>query len=367
MTRTIPDLTLPDLTGRRAVVTGASDGIGVGIATRLAAAGAEVIVPVRNREKGERALAGIRTAVPDAQVSLRDLDLASLDAVRRLSAELRDEGTPISLLIANAGVMTPPQRRTTEDGFELQMGANHLGHAALAAGLMPVLREGRARLTWQVSVAAARGRVHWEDPQQERSYDPMRAYRQSKIALGLLGLELDRRSRAEGWGVRSVLSHPGVAATNLLAAQPGLGRDGETLSRRLIGTLSRRGIPRRHRRVGGPARPDGGHVARGRGRGAVRADGTRARRRRPGGAAALPPAAQPGGGRAGVEVDAGADGRGLPGLRSGPGATGPGGPAPARHPTAAAGLTPLSVPPRAPADRSGSRSAAARRSTTLGP
>lgn len=242
MTRTIPDLTLPDLTCRRAVVTGASDGIGVGIATRLAAAGAEVILPVRNREKGERALAGIRTAVPDAQVSLRDLDLASLDAVGRLAAELRDEDTPISLFIANAGVMTPPQRRTTEDGFELQMGANHLGHAALVAGLMPLLRQGRARIVWQTSIAAARGRVLWEDPQQQRSYDPMRAYRQSKIALGLLGLELDRRSRAAGWGVRSLLSHPGVAATNLLAAQPDMGRDGQTAGRRVIAALSRRGI-----------------------------------------------------------------------------------------------------------------------------
>lgn len=242
MPRTQPELTLFDLTGRRAVITGASDGIGVAIARRLAAAGAEVVLPVRNQAKGERAADGIRRAVPGAQVTLRSLDLASLASVGRLGDSLLDEGAPISLLIANAGVMAPPQRRTTEDGFELQMGANHLGHAALVAALMPLLREGRASVTWQISVAAARGRIDWEDPHQERSYDPMRAYRQSKIAVGLLGLELDRRSRAEGWGIRSALSHPGVAPTNLLAAQPELGREGDTLGRRVIGALSRRGL-----------------------------------------------------------------------------------------------------------------------------
>ena len=242
MARTAPDLTLPDLSGRRAVVTGASDGIGVVIAHRLAAAGAEVILPVRNPAKGERAADGIRAAVPGAQVSLRALDLASLTSVGALAATLQDEGAPIHHLIANAGVMTPPERRTTEDGFELQLGANHLGHAALVAALMPLLRDAGATITWQISIAAAQGAIHWEDPQHERSYDPMRAYRQSKIALGLLGLELDRRSLAGGWGVRSGLAHPGVAPTNLLSAQPTLGRSSETPSRRIIGALSRRGI-----------------------------------------------------------------------------------------------------------------------------
>ncbi len=242
MPRAPHQLTLPDLSGRLAVVTGASDGIGVGIARRLAAAGAEVILPVRNRAKGEAAIAGIRREVPGAALSLRDLDLASLDSVGRLGATLREEGRPLHLLLNNAGVMTPPERRATADGFELQLGANHLGHAALVGHLLPLLREGVGRVVSQISIAAARGTMGWDDLQEERSYSAERAYRRSKIALGLFGLELERRARAGRWGITSVLAHPGIAPTNLLAAQPELGRSGDTSARRVIGVLSRRGL-----------------------------------------------------------------------------------------------------------------------------
>jgi NAD(P)-dependent dehydrogenase (short-subunit alcohol dehydrogenase family) len=236
------DITVPDQSGRRAVVTGASDGIGLGIATRLAAAGAEVVLPVRNQRKGEAALARIRDAVPGADVSLRTLDLSSLDSVDALGRTLLDEDRPIHLLVANAGVMRPPARQTTADGFELQLGTNHLGHAALITHLLPLLRAGRARVTSQISIAAARGSMHWDDLGWERSYDVMRAYGQSKVAVGLFGLELDRRSRAEGWGISSNLSHPGVAPTSLLAARPEVGRDRDTAEIRLIRALSRRGL-----------------------------------------------------------------------------------------------------------------------------
>ncbi|MER7177787.1 SDR family oxidoreductase [Streptomyces mesophilus] len=236
------DITVPDLTGRRAVVTGASDGIGLGIATRLAAAGAEVVLPVRNPRKGEAALETIRRTAPGAKVSLRDLDLSSLDSVAALGETLRGEGHPVHLLINNAGVMTPPDRQLTADGFELQFGTNHLGHFALVGRLLPLLRAGRARVTSQVSVAASRGAINWDDLNWERSYDGMKAYRQSKIAFGLFGLELHRRSRAGGWGITSNLSHPGVAPTNLLAARPEVGRDKDTLGVRLIRVLSSRGI-----------------------------------------------------------------------------------------------------------------------------
>lgn len=242
MPRAPHQLTLPDLSGRLAVVTGASDGIGVGIARRLAAAGAEVILPVRNRAKGEAAIAGIRREVPGAALSLRDLDLASLDSVGRLGATLREEGRPLHLLLNNAGVMTPPERRATADGFELQLGANHLGHAALVGHLLPLLREGVGRVVSQISIAAARGTMGWDDLQEERSYSAERAYRRSKIALGLFGLELERRARSGRWGITSVLAHPGIAPTNLLAAQPELGRSGDTPARRVIGVLSRRGL-----------------------------------------------------------------------------------------------------------------------------
>ncbi len=236
------DITVRNLSGERAVVTGASDGIGLGIAARFAAAGAEVLMPVRNRRKGEAAIARIRETVPEAEVFLRDLDLSSLESVAAFGEALREEGRPIHILVNNAGVMTPPDRQTTADGFELQFGTNYLSHFALVARLLPLLRRGEARVTSQISMAANRGAINWDDLNWERSYDGMNAYSQSKIALGLFGLELDRRSRAGGWGITSNLSHPGVAPTNLLAARPELGRTDETSGRRFIGALSRRGI-----------------------------------------------------------------------------------------------------------------------------
>lgn len=235
-------LDLPDLTGRRALVTGASDGIGLQIAIRLAQAGADLVLPVRNAAKGEAAAARIRSAAPRASVAVPPLDLSSLESVAALGERLREQGEPLHLLIGNAGVMTPPERRATADGHELQLGTNHLGHVALVAGLLPLLRAGRARVVSQISVAAASGSVLWDDPDQERSYDGMRAYRSSKIAYGLFGLELDRRSRAHGWGITSALAHPGVAPTSLLAARPEMGRTRDTPQVRVIRWLSRRGV-----------------------------------------------------------------------------------------------------------------------------
>ncbi|CAN5353008.1 SDR family oxidoreductase [soil metagenome] len=242
MPSTSPDLSLPDLTGKRALVTGVSDGIGLRIATRLALAGAEVVLPVRNPTKGEAAVAAIRRDAPAAAVSLESLDLSSLASVAALGDALRTEGKPIHLLINNPGVMTPPNRQTTAEGFELQFGTNHLGHVALVSHLLPLLREGRARVTSQVSIAANQGAINWDDLNWERSYNGGRAYSQSKIALGLFGFELERRSAAQGWGITSNVSHPGIAPTSLLAARPELGRSGDTQGVRVIRWLSARGI-----------------------------------------------------------------------------------------------------------------------------
>lgn len=236
------DLSIPDLTGMRAVVTGGSDGIGLRIATRLASAGADVVLPVRNQAKGEHALAGIRDADPGARVSLRELDLSSLESVAALGDTLRSEGDPIHILINNAGVMTPPDRQTTQDGFELQFGTNHLGHFALTAQLLPLLRDGHARVTSQTSIAARSGEIHWDDLNWDRHYDGMAALRQSKIAVALFGLELSRRSAAGGWGVTSTIAHPGVAPTSLLAARPEVGRSGDTAQVRVIRWLSAHGL-----------------------------------------------------------------------------------------------------------------------------
>jgi len=240
---TTPDLILPDLTGLRAVVTGGSDGIGLRIATRLAAAGAELVLPVRNPTKGDAAIISIRSDAPDAVVTLGAMDLSSLDSVRTFAAGLLADGKPIHLLINNAGVMTPPTRQTTADGFELQWGTNHLGHVALIGALLPLLRAGSARITSQISVAANQGGINWDDLQWTSGYgNGMSAYAQSKIAFGQFGLELDRRSRAGGWGITSNLAHPGIAPTSLLAARAELGRTAATRGRGMVDLLSRIGL-----------------------------------------------------------------------------------------------------------------------------
>ena len=180
--------------------------------------------------------------MPGAKITTRALDLSSLDSVAALVDDLLAEGRPIDLLINNAGVMTPPHRQVTTDGFELQLGTNHLGHFALTLGLLPLLRKGRARVTHQTSIAARSGAINWDDMNWETTYDAMKAYTQSKIAVGLFARELDARSRAAGWDITSNLSHPGISPTNLLAAQPSMGRSRQTSGRRLVRILSRLGV-----------------------------------------------------------------------------------------------------------------------------
>ena len=239
---TTPHLDIPDQTGRLAVVTGASDGIGAVIARRLAAAGAEVVLPVRSAAKGDRVAAHIRSVVPAASVRVVPLDLSRLASVAELTARLRDEGRPVHLLVNNAGVMRPPTRQLTADGFELQVGTNHLGHVALTLGLLPLLQAGRARVVQQTSVAGRSGSLDLDDLALQERSDVMQAYRASKIAVGLFARELDARSRAAGWGITSNLAHPGVSPTNLLAAQPGMKREKAGGERRVIEVLSRLGV-----------------------------------------------------------------------------------------------------------------------------
>jgi len=241
MPRTI-DIPVRDLTGERMLVTGGSDGIGLHLVERLARAGADVVMPVRNRAKGEAAARAIRATVPAARLDVRELDLASQASIARLADKLLAEDRPLHALVHNAGVMTPPTRRVTEDGFELQLATNHLGPVALTTRLLPLLRSSRARVVTQISIAANQGAVAWDDLQWERRYDAMAAYSSSKIAVGLFATELERRSAAHGWGITSLLSHPGVAPTNLLAAQPGMGRPRQTASHRVVTLLSRLGV-----------------------------------------------------------------------------------------------------------------------------
>jgi NAD(P)-dependent dehydrogenase (short-subunit alcohol dehydrogenase family) len=150
------------------------------------------------------------------------VDLASLASIAEFGARMRKERDRLDLLINNAAVMNPPDRQTTEDGFELQLGTNYLGHFALTAELMPLLQRGaRPRVVTLSSVASRSGRIDFDDLQSESRYEPMKAYGQSKLACLMFALELARRSEAGGWGVRSIAAHPGVSRTDLLLNAPG--------------------------------------------------------------------------------------------------------------------------------------------------
>ena len=206
---------VPDQKGRVAIVTGANSGIGLVAARELARAGARVVLACRNTAKGEDGAAAIRREVPAADVEVAELDLASLESVAAFASAHDGD---LDLLVNNAGVMAPP-RRETADGFELQLGTNHLGHFALTAQLLERM-EGRddARVVTLSSGAHRIGKIDFDDLQRERGYNRWTAYGQSKLANLLFALELDRRLRAAGSTVKSVAAHPGYAATNLQSA-----------------------------------------------------------------------------------------------------------------------------------------------------
>jgi NAD(P)-dependent dehydrogenase (short-subunit alcohol dehydrogenase family) len=230
-----PDLTLavPDLSGKLAVVTGANSGLGFGLTKTLSAAGAEVVMAVRSKTKGEAAIAEIRRELPAAKLSTRNLDLSSLKSVAALGDELAAEGRPIDILINNAGVMTPPQRQETHDGFELQFGTNHLGHFALTGHLLPLLRAAEsARVVTISSLAAGQRQLDFGDSNAQHDYKPMRSYGMAKLAQLMFAFELDRRSRRDGWGLMSNAAHPGLSKTNLLSGAS-YGRDKPTLQARI--------------------------------------------------------------------------------------------------------------------------------------
>jgi NAD(P)-dependent dehydrogenase (short-subunit alcohol dehydrogenase family) len=208
---------IPSLTGTTAVVTGAGSGLGTITARELARAGAHVIMAVRDTAKGERAAAAIRDDVSQAQLETRHLDLADLSSVHAFADEI--EG-PLHLLINNAGVMAPP-RRLTADGFESQIGTNHLGHFALTGLLLEHLSAAPVPRVVSVSSGAHRiGSMRFDDLMWERGYNNWRAYGQSKLANLLFCFELARRAAQAGSPLRSLAAHPGYAATNLQFAGP---------------------------------------------------------------------------------------------------------------------------------------------------
>ncbi len=213
---------IPDQSGRVAVVTGGNSGLGLETARQLARAGADVVIACRNPDKGAAASAEIKQGVPGARLQVAALDLASLDSVHAFAEWLRTERDGLDLLINNAGVMAPP-RRETADGFELQLGTNHLGHFALT-GLLIGAMDGRedARVVTISSGAHRMGKINFDDLQSTHRYFRWRAYGNSKLANLLFAFELDRRLRAAGSPIKSVAAHPGYAATNLQSAAPPL-------------------------------------------------------------------------------------------------------------------------------------------------
>ena len=213
---------IPDLTGRRAIVTGATGGLGYETARMLAQHGADVVLVGRSADKGAAARSTLLAIAPAARVDFERVDLGSLGSVADFAARMHADGTPIDILVNNAGVMTPPTRQTTADGFELQFGTNYLSHFALTGHLLPLLRAAaQPRVVSLGSVAARAGHIGFDDLQSARDYKPMEAYSQSKLACVMFALSLHRRSLAAGWGITSIAAHPGVSRTDLLHNAPG--------------------------------------------------------------------------------------------------------------------------------------------------
>ena len=211
---------IPDQTGKLAIVTGSNSGTGFETALVLAQKGAEVVVAARNARKAEDAMARIRAAVPSAKVRFEALDLSRQASVAEFAQRFLDDGRPIDILVNNAGVMMLPTREVTEDGFEMQLATNYMGHFALTARLLPLLRAGKARVVQLSSIAHRRGEIRLDDLNWTHGYKPWPVYGQSKLAMLMFGLELDRRSAANDWGLTSVVAHPGYARTGLIENGP---------------------------------------------------------------------------------------------------------------------------------------------------
>jgi NAD(P)-dependent dehydrogenase (short-subunit alcohol dehydrogenase family) len=212
---------IPSQLGRTVVVTGATGGLGYETALALAKAGSEVILTGRDDRKGQRALEKISREVIGAKAAYERLDLASLASIADFAQRMQARQS-LDLLINNAGVMALPRRQTTADGFEMQFGTNHLGHFALTARLMPLLRRASGPRVVSVSSLAHRtSSIDFDDLQGAHVYSPWKAYGQSKLACLMFALELQRRSDAAGWNLLSNAAHPGFARTNLFASGPG--------------------------------------------------------------------------------------------------------------------------------------------------
>lgn len=213
---------MPSQKGSTVVITGANSGIGYETAKAFAAKGAEVVFAVRNLAKGEEAARRIKQEHPDAALKLMRLDLGDLASVRQFADEYREAYDSLNLLINNAGVMTPPYRKT-KDGFELQFGSNHLGHFALTGLLLPMMSQVPSSrvVTLSSSVINSNPRIEFDNLDGSKGYNRVKFYGQSKLANLLFAQELDKRLKASGAKTISLSSHPGRADTNLYSLGSG--------------------------------------------------------------------------------------------------------------------------------------------------
>lgn len=203
--------------GKLAVVTGANSGIGYYTALELGRAGAKVIAACRSETKGKAAVAAMQRAAPNGDFNFEALDLADLQSVREFAGRLQGATPALDILINNAGILGLPKRQTTKDGFEAQIGTNFLGHFALTGLVLPQLIAAKApRVVQLASIAHRQGRINLADFQAEKTYNPMVVYQQTKLAMLMFALELQRRSDANDWHLVSVAAHPGVARTEII-------------------------------------------------------------------------------------------------------------------------------------------------------
>ena len=209
---------LPDLNGKTYVITGANSGIGFTAARLLGERGGNIIMACRSRAKGEAALGKLKaTCVGD--VALVQMDLSDLSSVRKAAEEIKTRCDKIDGLINNAGIMMTPQEKTV-DGFDLQMGANHLGHFLLTGLLLENVEAANGRIVVLSSIAHKGGALDLEDFMSDRNYSPVRAYTQSKLANLMFAFELDRRLQAAGSPAICIACHPGYTDTNLQSTGP---------------------------------------------------------------------------------------------------------------------------------------------------